>query len=426
MTKPHPQKLKNGMTAVLVPQKGATSMTIFVMVRVGARYECRETNGASHFIEHLMFKGTKRRPSTKILTQTIDRYGAEFNAYTGKDLTAYYMKMAAERTPLAIDMLHDMLFHSLYDPKEIDRERGVIVEEINMYEDNPRMHLEEILESSLFPSSTLGWSIAGPRETIRNITRDQLIEYRDAYYVPSRMTVVVAGKIVPGVMGMLEKTFGRVPEPRKAADRPFEPFLVPEKLKEPIAFQKKVTEQVQLAFGFHGLHLRHEDVPAATLLASILGGTMSSRLFIEIRERRGLCYSIHASHETLEDTGAFTVSAGLDRTRLPEAIAAILREFKKTTKTLVGADELRRAKDNLAGRIALSFEDSATQAEWFGRQWTFLKSLETPDEKLRRIEKVTPAQIRRVAAAVFRPERMATAVIGPFTKQKIRSMLKWS
>ena len=135
------------MTAILVPQKGATSMTIFVMVRVGSRYESRQINGASHFIEHLMFKGTKRRPNTQILTQTIDRYGAEYNAFTGKDLTAYYIKIAAEQTPLAIDILNDMLFHSLYDPKEIDRERGVIVEEINMYEDNPRMHLEDLLRA---------------------------------------------------------------------------------------------------------------------------------------------------------------------------------------------------------------------------------------------------------------------------------------
>ncbi|MCI0479727.1 insulinase family protein, partial [Candidatus Uhrbacteria bacterium] len=277
MTQPHPRKLKNGMTAILVPQKGATSMTLFAMVRVGSRYEHREVNGASHFIEHLMFKGTKRRPTTKILTQTIDRYGAAYNAFTGKDLTAYYMKMAAEHTPLAIDMLHDMLFRSLYDPKEIDRERGVIVEEINMYEDNPRMHLEDLLEQAMFPDSTLGWNIAGPRETIRRITRDQLIAYRDAYYVPSRMTVVVAGKIVPGTMGMLERTFGSVPEPRRAEDRPFAPFVPPAALKDPIALQTKQTKQVQLAFGFHGLHLKHEDVPAAMLLGTILGGTMSSR-----------------------------------------------------------------------------------------------------------------------------------------------------
>ena len=239
MNKPQVKKFANGMTAILVPQKGATSMTIFVMVRVGSRYESRQINGASHFIEHLMFKGTKRRPNTQILTQTIDRYGAEYNAFTGKDLTAYYIKIAAEQTPLAIDILNDMLFHSLYDPKEIDRERGVIVEEINMYEDNPRMHLEDLLEGALFPRSTLGWNIAGPREVIRNVTRDQLIDYRDSYYVPSRITVVVAGKIMPGTEALLHKTFGKVTQHHKGKEDEFAPFCPPKTLGCPVALQNK-------------------------------------------------------------------------------------------------------------------------------------------------------------------------------------------
>jgi predicted Zn-dependent peptidase len=425
--KPTPRKLKNGMTAILVPQKGATSMTIFVMTRVGSRYETREINGASHFIEHLMFKGTKKRPNTEILTRTLDQYGAEYNAFTGKDLTAYYIKMDAAKTALAIDLLHDMLFHSTYDQKEIDRERGVIIEEINMYEDNPRMHLDDLLEEALFPDSTLGWNIAGPREVIRNVSRDDLIAYRDAYYIPERMTVVVAGKIVPGVMNLLQKTFGSVPAPKKREDRPFSPFNAPRRLVKAVKVQNKKTEQVQLALAFHGLPLKHEGIPAATLLATILGGSMSSRLFIQIRERRGLCYSIRASHDALEDTGVFSISAGLDKKRVDEALSAILKELKAVTKKPVTPEELRRAKDHIRGRTMLAFEDSATQADWYGRQWTFLASLDTPEEKMRRIEKVTAADIRRVAAKILRPERMASAAIGPFKKPSdFSSMLSWS
>jgi predicted Zn-dependent peptidase len=425
MTKPQLKKLKNGMSAVLIPQKGATSMTIFVMTKVGSRYESKPINGASHFIEHLMFKGTKRRPTTEILTRTIDRFGAEYNAYTGKDLTAYYMKMDAKQTPLAIDLLHDMLFCSLYDAKEIDRERGVIVEEINMYEDNPRMHLEDILEGALFPNSTLGWNIAGPREVIRNVTREQLINYRDAYYVPSRMTVVVAGKIIPGVLGMLEKTFGSVRAMNEGADENFIPFCQPKTLGKAVALQDKNTEQVQLGIAFHGLDTKHKDAPAATLLATILGGSMSSRLFIEIRERRGLCYSIRAGHESLEDTGIFTVTAGLEKKRFHEAVTAILGEIKKITRSSVTSEELHRAKDHLRGRMMLAFEDSASQAEWYGRQWTFLKTLDTPEKKLKKLDAVTAAQIRRVAKTIFSPEKMATAVIGPFPNKKvIEKMLK--
>lgn len=425
MNRPIRHKLPNGMTAVLVPEKNATSMTIFVMVRVGSRYEERKINGASHFIEHLMFKGTKRRPTTEILTRTIDRYGAEYNAFTGKDLTAYYIKVDAKQTELAIDLLHDMLFHSLFDAKEMDRERGVIIEEINMYEDNPRMHLSDLLEEVLYPNSTLGWNIAGPRETIRTISRDEIIAYRDAYYAPERMTVVVAGKILPGVLSQLQKTFGRVASRAPGKDVTFAPFCQPTTLKKPIALQSKQTEQVQLAFAFHGPQMSSDELPAASLLATILGGSMSSRLFIQIRERLGLCYSISAGHEPLEDTGAFTITAGLDKKRVAEAVKAILAEVKKMVRTNVTPRELREAKDHLRGRTMLAFEDSATQADWYGRQWTFLQRLETPEERMRIIDRVTASQIRALAKKMFHTERMAMAVIGPFVNEKaLQRMVK--
>lgn len=400
-------------------------MTLLVLCRVGSRYETKDINGVSHFIEHLMFKGTKKRPNTQIISRELDRYGAEYNAYTDKDVTGYYIKMDAAKTPLAVDMLHDMLFHSLYDAKEIDRERGVIVEEINMYEDNPRMHIDDILEEALFPNSTLGWNIAGPREVIKTVPREKLIAYRDAYYVPERMTVVVAGKIVPGVMSLLEKSFGSV-HGHAGKDEPFDRFCPPAKLHDPVAYQEKNTEQVQLGLAFHGLPLGHDDLAAASLLATILGGTMSSRLFIQIRERRGLCYSVGASHQAREDVGIFSILSGLDKKRVPEAVKAILDEVKKTIKTPVTAEELRRAKDHIRGRTMLAFEDSATQAEWYGKQWLFQKKTETPEEKMKRFEKVTAGQVKRVAQQIFRPELMASAVIGPFGKKEhVEKLMMW-
>jgi predicted Zn-dependent peptidase len=420
--KPTPKKLKNGMSVMLVPQKGVRSMTIFVMCRVGSRYERKDINGASHFIEHLMFKGTKKRPTTELLTRELDRYGAEYNAFTGKDMTGYYIKMDADHTALAVDMLHDMLFHSTYDSKEIERERGVIIEEINMYEDNPRMHLEDLLEEALFPKSTLGWNIAGPREIIRTIPREKLIAYRDAYYIPSRMNVVVAGKIVPGIMQLLEKSFGSV-KSVEGNDVPFTAFNPQEKIVDPLAYQEKNTEQVQFSVAFHGLPMGHKDLPAVALLATILGGTMSSRLFIKIRERRGLCYSISASHQPLEDAGIFVVSAGLEKKRFTEATQAIVAELKKITRTDVTAEELRRAKDHIRGKTTLAFEDSATQADWYGRQWLFQHKVETPEERMKRFESVTPAHIKAVAKKIFRPQSMATAIIGPFGKKETVSKL---
>jgi predicted Zn-dependent peptidase len=423
--KPTPKKLSNGLPVLLVPQKGATSMTLLVLCRVGSRYETKDINGVSHFIEHLMFKGTKKRPNTQIISRELDRYGAEYNAYTDKDVTAYYIKMDAAQTPLAIDMLHDMLFNSKYDAKEIDRERGVIVEEINMYEDNPRMHIDDILEEVLFPNSTLGWNIAGPREVIKTVPREKILAYRDAYYVPERMTVVVAGKIQPDVMTLLNKTFGSVKRP-SGKDLPFTVFTPPEKLSDAIAYQEKKTEQVQLGMAFHGLPIGHPDLAAASLLATILGGTMSSRLFIQIRERLGLCYSVGSSHQAREDIGMFSVMSGLDKSRVKEAVTAITAELKKTIKTPVTAEELRRAKDHIRGRTMLAFEDSAMQAEWYGKQWLFQKKVENPEERMKRYEKVTAAQIKNVAKQIFRPEKMALAAIGPFGKKEhVESLMMW-
>ncbi len=412
MKKPVLKKLKNGMTALLVPHEAAESMTALVLTRVGSRYETKEINGASHFIEHLMFKGTTKRPTTEHISRELDRYGAEYNAYTGKDITGYYVKMDAKHTELAVDMLHDMIFHSRYDQAEIDRERGVIIEEINMYEDNPRMHIEDLLEAELFPNSTLGWNIAGPREVIRKVTRDQLIAYRDAYYIPSRMVVVLAGKLPKDALAQLQKTFGAVKRPT-GKDKPFKKFVPPKKLARTHACQHKETEQVQFGMAFHGLKLGHTNGAAASLLANILGGTMSSRLFIQIRERRGLCYSINASHQPLEDIGVFAIMAGLEKKRLGEAITAIIAELKLVAAKGVTPEELRRAKDNIRGRTTLGFEDSATQAEWYGKQWLFQGKLETPEERMRRFDKVSPADVMRVAKAIFKPTAMASAVIGP-------------
>lgn len=413
------------MSVLLVPQKGIESMTLLVMCRVGSRYETREINGASHFIEHLMFKGTKRRPNTQLISRELDRYGAAYNAYTDKDITGYYIKMDAAKTALAVDMLHDMLFHSLFDQAEMNRERGVIIEEINMYEDNPQAHVEDLVEGALFPDSTLGWNIAGPREVIRTVTRDQLVAYRDAYYIPERMTIVVSGKIQPGLMTLLEKTFGHVHR-KPGHDTTFAPFTPPDILKNPVAYQDKQTEQVQLAISFYGLPLGHVDLPAAGLLANILGGTMSSRLFVEVRERRGLCYSVHAGHQAREDVGVFSIMSGLDKKRVTEATEVIFKEIKKITRSPVAAEELKRAKDHVRGRTMLAFEDSATQAEWYGRQWLFERKIKSPEERMRQIDAVTAKQIQTLAKQIFRQERMAGSVIGPFGKKEhVTKLFQW-
>ncbi len=408
---------KNGATGILVPDPDATSVTLMVFVPVGSRHEQAPINGASHFLEHLMFKGTRRRPTTLDLSRALDRYGAEYNAFTGKDLTAYYIKIDASQVELAIDLLSDMLFHSQFDPKEIERERGVIVEEINMYEDNPRMHIDDLLEQALFPDHPLGWSIAGPREVIRSITREHLLAYHAEHYHPSNMTVSLAGKITPRSAALLERSFGLIKKKRPTVQAPV-PFVQPATLEHPILFQQKKTEQVQLGMAFYGFPHKHVSLPATILLSTILGGSMSSRLFIQVRERRGLCYSISASHHPMHDTGVFSILAGLERSRVDEAIRVVWQELQRIQRTPVDHEELRRAKDHIRGKLMLAFEDSSSRADWYGRQWAMEGSMETPEQWLGHIDHVTAKGLQKVAKELFLREKMAAALIGPYEHDK--------
>ncbi len=417
--KPRIFRLKNQLPVILIPMKGAASMTMQVFVHVGSRYEPKELNGSSHFIEHLMFKGTKKRPNTQKISTELDRYGAEYNAFTSKDCTSYYIKMDAAHTPLAVDLLHDMLTNSLFDSGEIDRERGVIIEEINMYEDNPGTQMMDLLEEALFPENALGWNIAGPRDVIRSVTREQLLGFRDAYYIPSRMVIALAGNVSEDVLPLLEKTFGRIKEPRQLEDRSFEPFQAdrfPDGLS--LMFREKKIEQVQLGMAFHGFPIGDPRLPAVALLSNILGGTMSSRLFTEVRERRGLCYSIHSGHQGYQDTGMFDIVAGLEKKRVKEAIQVIWDELDKLQTTLVTKDELARAKDHRHGKLALAFEDSATRADWYGKQFTFQGKIETPEERLEKIDAVSASDIREAARALFQRDRYAASLVGPFSNEK--------
>lgn len=416
MSKPTIHRLKNGISVIVSRTNHAPSMSLMVFVKVGSRYETRDENGVSHFIEHLMFKGTTRRPSPLDISRELDRYGAEFNAFTGKDLTAYYIKIDAAHAALAVDLLHDMIRHSTFAPKELDRERSVIVEEINLYEDNPHMHIDDLLEGALFPGNTLGWTITGPRTTIKTIPRDIILNYRDRYYIPSRLTIAVAGTIPANTLKALDQTFGQMQEPLHPSDASFAPFQPPRKLLQPQAVKIKRTEQAQLGIAYYGLPYGDSALPAMSLLSTILGGSMSSRLFTEVREKRGLCYSIHASHHAFEDTGFFSIMAGLECERLPEALRVIRQEIRKLVRTPVTQNELTSAKDHIGGKLKLAFEDSSTSADWYGKQYVFRRTLETPEERLAKISRVTAADIHTLARRIFRSQYMASSLIGPFSK----------
>lgn len=404
------------MRVHLVPVAGTQAVTVLVLTKVGSRYETPALNGASHFIEHLMFKGTKRRPTTLDISRTLDSVGAQFNAYTNKHVTGYYIKIDAKHTNLAVDMLHDMLFHSKFDPREMDRERGVIIEEINMYQDTPMRHVEDLLEAIVFDGNTLGWEIAGTHKTMKEMKREEILAFRDSHYVPSRMVVSVAGNIPKDIRVILEKTFGSVKADKKEHPS-FEPFVFGAGKKR-VQVQYKKTEQIHLMFGFPSFGIGDKRNEALTILSTILGGTMSSRLFISVRERKGLAYMIRSGNTPYDDAGVFAIQAGLDKSRVPLAYKTIMQEVRKVKKEGVTAKEVKEAIDHIRGGLLLSMENSSNQAEWFGDEELFLSKVETPEQFMKKLEKVTAAEVKAIANEVLKDKNMRMAVIGPYKNEK--------
>lgn len=412
--------LDNGMKVHLLPYKGTGAATCLVLVKVGSRYEPAHLSGASHFIEHLLFKGTKRRPDTTTISRALDSIGAEFNAYTGKDRTGYYIKSAGSHLPLAIDILHDMIFHSKFVPAEVKRERGVIIEEINMYHDNPLLYVEDLLEQTIFSPSPLGREIAGSKKTMLEMTRKEVIEFYQNHYVPSKMVLVLAGKVDGAkTKTLIKKKFGQV---KGSVDEipVFAPYTVHGK-KSRTKVQYKKTKQTQVALGFPSFGRSDERVPAAKLLASILGGTMSSRLFISIRERKGLAYLVRATQSEYEDVGMFMIQSGLDIGRLDLAARTLMRELRAVKKKGVTTEELKRAKDNLRGRVTLALEDSMRRAEFYAEQELFLGKVKSPKQRLNEFDKVTRGEVQKVANEILDFRQMHLAGIGQYKKPEALS-----
>lgn len=415
-------QLKNGTRVHLLPFSGTKTTAVLVLFRVGSRYEYADINGASHFIEHLMFKGTKKRPNTLAISKSLDAIGADYNAYTGKNITGYYIRAGSTHQKLAVDILHDMLFHSTYKPEEMKRERRVIIEEINMYKDNPIMHVEDLLEQAMFEGNTLGWEIAGSSETMLKMTRKQVIDFRDAHYTPERMVIAVAGKVDPQIKGWLESTFGKVAVGKKNSDG-YKDFGAFEETKKPrVKIQYKETEQVQIALGFPSYGVDDDRNPAVELLATILGGTMSSRLFVSVRERRGLAYMVRASNSKYEDIGNFMIQSGLDKSRVDLAMKVIFKELKDIKKNGPSAEELKLAKEYRHGKLVIALENSSSQAEFYARQELFLGKTNTPETVSKKYANVTKAQIKKVANDILNVNKLSIAAIGPYKTEA--SLLK--
>lgn len=434
----HQKRMKNGLTLLTVPISGTLATTVLVMVPVGSRYEHRKISGASHFVEHLMFKGTAKRPTSVDISRALDAVGAEYNAFTAKDYTGYYVKINSEREELAFDVLSDMLFASRLDAEEIKKEKGVIVEELRMYEDNPGMAINLLFDRLLFGDCPLGWDEGGDIETVRSMSREDLWNYYRSAYRPDNMVLVVAGKVEKNRIEKLVNTYfvqameksspyGRFPAGKKNINKnDFEKFIwnAPLPLPERIVVKKKAVDQAHVILGFPGLS--HDDPRrfTASVLLNILGGGMSSRLFVEVREKRGLAYMVHAGAYGFRDTGAVFIRSGLDPARLPEALKVIREELNKIKKEKVTAKELKDAEENLAGHTVLSMEESNAQANWYAHQFWFAKEMETPEEVIAKIRRVKASDVQKLAGQLFDEEKMRLAVIGPMEKNDVEKMLK--
>lgn len=420
------EKLENGLRVLFLPMKNSNSISMFVTSQVGSRYESRAINGISHFLEHLMFKGTEKRPTTEILSKELDSIGANFNAFTAKDRTAYYITAHKKHLPIITDILADMLQNSLFDATEMEQEKGVIIEEIHMYDDNPLMSIEDLAEDILFGDNALGWDIAGPVENIKKMTIEDIKGYYEGHYHPENMMLVLAGDFDDAeAMKIIEEKWAKMPVNEF-------PAVEAEKIKiemdgPELKIRKKDTKQYQLAFSFPGVSYTDDDAVAMKLLGIILGGNMSSRLFIKIREKQGLCYLVRAYNNYYEDNGAFIVQAGLDKDRIKPAITAILKELKLLRDDGVEEDELQKAKNYLEGKLSLQTETASDMASWYSAQLAFQPEIKSPEEYLKKMKDVGVGDIKRLAEKLFQDKNIHLALIGQLNsdKKELEDLLKF-
>lgn len=413
--------LSNGLRLVAVPMSSSQSTTVLVLFGAGSKYETRETNGLSHFLEHMFFKGTKKRPTTMAISEALDRVGGEYNAFTAQEFTGYYAKVAPEYADLALDWVSDILLNSKFDAAEIEKERGVITEEYNMYLDNPARFVGDLWEELLYGDQPAGWKIIGTKENIARLGREQFLEYFSGHYQTRNAVICLAGKLDKDVVKKAAKYFDRLKRGEGAAKLPVrEAQAKPEAL-----LYHKATDQTHLCLGVRAYNLFHKDRHVLAVLSAILGGMMSSRLFISVREQKGLAYYVRSAAEHYTDSGFFVTQAGVANDKVAEAVEAILAEYKKIRERQVQPAEIKKAKDWLRGSLRLGLETSDELASWTGMQELLRKDILTPEQIFNKIKAVSAADLQRVARDIFRPEKLNLALIGPFkNKETFERLLK--
>lgn len=413
--------LSNKIPLIMIPVKGAATVTVLVMVKTGSKYESREQNGLSHFLEHLFFKGTKKRPTTLAISGALDALGGEYNAFTSKEYTGYWVKVAAPKLGRALDVVSDMLLNSRFDEAEVEREKGVIIEELKMYEDNPLMHIEDVFESCLYGDSPAGWDTIGTKQNIQRFERQDFINYLNQQYGTQSIQVILAGGVKDSDKKMVEKLFAGF---QKNSWRRSAPTPDQQKTVQVKSVYKKI-DQTNLSLGVRAFPVGHLEEFRVKLLAIILGGSMSSRLFINLRERNGLAYYVRTSAETYSDAGYLTTQAGVPREKTADAVKIIMSEYKRIREELISEKEIKRAKDMLIGKSLLQLEATDNLANWYGRQAVMRSKMMTPKDYLEKMKQITAVQLRQTARKIFVSSGLNLALIGQEKGESYKSILKF-
>jgi len=422
--------LQNGLRIILIDTKAFPTLTTLLLVGAGSRYENEQNNGVAHFLEHMFFKGSKKYPDPFILTSTIESLGGIWNAFTSKDYTGYFIKATSEHFDVVIDVLSDVLLRPLFKEEEIEKEKGVIIEEINMYEDMPQSLVGDLLENLLYKGNPLGFDVIGTKKTVTSFNKQTFLDYRSQLYHPKNAVLVVAGGLHIGkregytindYIKSIQEKFGEWGNGQKSEFN----SMVEIQDKPELLVKTKKTEQAHFCLGFRTFKSEDKRKHTLAILAGILGMGASSKLFMELREKRGLCYYIGTSLTYYHDVGNMVTQAGVpkDTQKVIEAMKLTLEEHYKMLKSGFNNEDIRKAKEIIKGRLLLSMEDSFNVSHFYGKKAVLETNIESPQEIIDYIEKVSQEEILEVAKEVIKPEKLNMAVIGPFEKKEFDGLI---
>lgn len=407
------QKFANGLRVITVPVKSTKTITVLLLVGTGSKYETKDINGLSHFLEHMFFKGTRKRPSALKLIEPLDKVGGRCNAFTSQEYTGYWAKVDGRHLDLALDWMADVYLHSKLAEEEIDRERGTILQELNMYLDTPMHYISDLWTTLLYGDQPAGWHIIGTADVISSVKRADFLKYLKEHYLAANTIVTVAGQVDDRVVGKVKQAFSGI---RKGQAKDKLPVAEKQTKPESLIYYKK-TDQTHLHIGFRGYDIFNPNKHALGLLAIILGGNMSSRLWIAVRERLGLAYYVGTAISTETDAGFLATKAGVDNRKVGRAIKTILREYKRVIQKKISAAELKKAKDYTKGTALIGMESSDEQASFIAFQELLTGQVLSLEEKFAEIDAVTVDDIHQAVQECFRPEKLNLALIGPFKNE---------